>query len=82
MNVPILIHTGIAISDVLDFAEPSFCEKHLKNSQPNVIHLYQYFFNYHSFQLHNQDKIKLSLELHNFLLKSEDPLETKVLQCL
>lgn len=30
MNVPILIHTGIAISDVLDLAEPSFCEKHLK----------------------------------------------------
>lgn len=83
MNVPILIHTGIAISDVLDLAEPSFCEKHLINSQPNVIHLYvQYFLNYHSFQLHNQDKKKLSLELHNFLLKSEDPLETKVLQCL
>lgn len=39
MNVPILIHTEIAISDVLDLAEPSFCEKHLKNSQPNVIHL-------------------------------------------
>lgn len=30
MNVPILIHTGISISDVLDLAEPSFCEKHLK----------------------------------------------------
>lgn len=39
VTVPILIHTGIAISDVLDLAEPSFCEKHLKNSQPNVIHL-------------------------------------------